>query len=87
MNSYQIDIKHEITCNTERMVYLLKCKQQYIGQTGNSSKERYKRHLQDINTENKNVSKHFTSNGHYKNDVTITGITTTEQNIQPKTAN
>ena len=86
VNSYQIDIKHEITCNTESVVYLIeckKCKKQYIGQLGNSLKERFRGHLQDINTENntKPVSKHFTSNGHNKHDVTITGITTTEQNI------
>ncbi|CAG2235798.1 KIF2_24 [Mytilus edulis] len=86
VNIYQIDIKHEITCNTESVVYLIECKQckkQYIGQTENSLKERFRGHLQDINTENntKPVSKHFTLNGHNKHNVTITGITTTEQNI------
>ena len=38
-------------CNTKRIVYLIQCKKcgrQYVGQTGQSLKERFKRHLQKI---------------------------------------
>ena len=85
-NRYKIEIKKEITCNTRNVIYLIeckKCKKQYVGQTGNSLKERFRGHLQDINTANKfkPVSKHFTSEGHSKNDVIITGVTTTVDNV------
>lgn len=62
------------------------CHLQYVGQTGNTLKERFRGHFQDINTENKYkpVSIYFMLPRHSKHDVTITGIvkTPTDVNIR-----
>ena len=51
-------------CNTKQVVYMIQCKkcgQQYVGQTGQSLKERFKKHLQKIkhNKEANTLHKHF----------------------------
>jgi hypothetical protein len=72
------------TCKTVSLIYLITCKQcklQYVGQTGNSLRDRFYGHLADIRSKNnvKPVSRHFNINGHREFDVTI--IQTTERNI------
>ena len=51
-------------CNTKSVVYLIQCKKcgrQYVGQTGKSLKERFKKHLQKIkyNKEANTLHEHF----------------------------
>ena len=86
VNNYTINISSSINCETLSVVYVIeckKCRKQYVGQTGNNLRERFRGHLQDINTNNQQnpVSKHFTTEGHSKADVIVTGILTTPRNI------
>ena len=54
--------------------------------TGNTLKERLRGYLDDINTGNtfKLVSKHLTSYGHSKHNVTMIGITSTPKNLSTR---
>lgn len=85
-NQYTIKIRDEITCETINVVYVIectKCKKQYVGQTGNSLKERFRGHFNDINVQNqhKPVSQHFTSEHHSRDNVTIKGIVITKNDV------
>ncbi|CAC5361759.1 unnamed protein product [Mytilus coruscus] len=91
-NNYQIKIRDDISCTTNNVVYRIECRicqLQYVGQTGNTLKERFRGHFQDINTGNKYkpVSIHFTSPRHNRHHVTITSIikTATDVNIRLRT--
>ena len=75
-------LKGYYKCQTKSAVYLIscsKCSLQYVGQTGNTINERIHRHLTDIRVGNdfKPVSRHFMSNNHTVNNITV--ITTTSQ--------
>lgn len=85
-NQKTVRIHHSINCNTYSAIYVIQCKQchkQYVGQTSNSIRERFTGHRADIKSANeyKPVSRHFTSPSHSINDVTITGLMVTENNV------
>ena len=87
--SYEFKINSYLDCNTISLVYLISCNLcsiQYIGQTGNSLKERMYGHLNDIANHNeyKPVSAHFSSNNHSVNNVTITPLLRTPHNINER---
>ncbi|CAC5368848.1 unnamed protein product [Mytilus coruscus] len=91
-NNYQLKMRDDISCTTNNFVYMIVCRichLQYVLQTGNTLKERFRGHFQDVNTENKYkpISIHFTLPRHNKHDVTITGIgkTPTDVNIRLRT--
>ena len=54
----------------------LKCGELYIGETGRMLSERFWEHLRDIkkNKSGKEVAKHFNSNGHVLEDVSVAGL-------------
>jgi len=62
--------KHHITCNSNNVIYCItctKCLSQYVGQTKNSIKERFKAHFYSIKEPNKSntvVGRHFSSPDH-----------------------
>jgi len=70
--------KHNITCNSNNLIYCISCKHcssQYVGQTKNSIKERFKCHFYSITQPDKSntvVGRHFSSQDHHGlADVTI----------------
>ena len=72
------DIKSQIKCQDEYVIYSIQCKKcpdtQYIGQTSQTARKRFSGHLQDIRKkdESKPVSKHFSSRGHTEHDMIFT---------------
>ena len=61
--------KHNVTCNSNNLIYCItcrRCKKQYVGQTKNSLKQRFKGHFYQVvhNAEKTEVSRHFNRNGH-----------------------
>ena len=63
--SYSLKRKGHLDCTSVSVVYLITCKNcgiQYIGQTGNSLRQRMYAHLNDISRNDiyKQVSAHFT---------------------------
>ena len=72
-------IRSQITCNSNNLIYCIKCKQcqaLYVGQTKNSIKERFKCHFYSIthpSLSDTTVGRHFSSDNHSKlDDVIIT---------------
>ena len=70
--------KLNITCNSNNLIYCISCKtcqKQYVGQTKNEVKERFKCHFYSIDHPQKSdtiVGRHFSAPGHNGiNDVTI----------------
>ena len=79
-------INGRFNCKTKSAVYLINCKKcdiQYMGQTGNTINERIRGHITDIRPgyDTKPVSRHFTTNQHTLNDVSVMVICTTSQNV------
>ena len=76
--SKTFDIKSQIKCQDEYVIYSIQCKKcpntQYIGQTSQTARKRFSGHLQDIRKkdESKPVSKHFSSRGHTEHDMIFT---------------
>jgi len=70
--------KHQLTCNSNNLIYCISCKschKQYVGQTKNSIKERFKCHFYSIahpETSETTVGRHFSAPDHNGlEDVTI----------------
>jgi len=85
--TYKIHGKHN--CTSKNVIYLIecaKCRIQYIGQSGNTMRERLSGHLNDIKANNlvKPVSKHFLRLGHTNEDMQVTIVTTTSNNINTR---
>ena len=83
---YKIQGHH--TCKTPSVVYLItctKCKIQYVGQTGNTIRERLYGHMADIRAKNtfKPVSRHFGTE-HDVTNISITIIQNTERNLNKR---
>ena len=76
------NINTEITCQTENLVYMVKCTKErckesiYIGETERSLKERITEHIQYIKSNNKKQATgyHFNQPGHSLHDMIIMGI-------------
>ena len=63
--------RHNVTCNSNNLTYCISCKRcgkQYVGQTKNSLKERFKSHFYQIahDREKTEVSRHFNQVTHEK---------------------
>ena len=63
--------RHNVTCNSNNLTYCITCKRcgkQYVGQTKNSLKERFKSHFYQIahDREKTEVSRHFNQGTHEK---------------------
>ena len=61
--------RHNVTCNSNNLTYCITCKRcgkQYVGQTKNNLKERFKSHFYQIvhDHEKTEVSRHFNSGNH-----------------------
>ena len=62
--------KHNITCNSNNLIYCISCKvcqKQYVGQTKNEIKERFKTHFYSIDHPSKvdtTIGRHFSSHLH-----------------------
>ena len=70
--------KHNITCNSNNLIYCITCKRcsnQYVGQTKNSIKERFKCHFFSVTQPTKSntaVGRHFSAPDHQGlSDITI----------------
>ena len=64
-------------CDTRNLCYAItcsvaNCKQQYIGQTHRSLKERFREHLRYVDIDREATGKHFNLPGHSKSDMTVT---------------
>jgi hypothetical protein len=63
--------KYNITCNSNNLIYCISCKvchKQYVGQTKNAVKDRFKGHFYSIENPVKSdtsVGRHFSSNDHH----------------------
>ena len=76
-----IDIKDDLTCTSESVLYLITCtkmtcRKQYLGETGNAIYLRYVKHedsVKDIDT-TKEVGLHFQLPGHSTADMEIVPI-------------
>ena len=63
--------RHNVSCNSNNLIYCIscnKCGKQYVGQTKNSLKERFKSHFYQIthDPEKTEVSRHFNRGNHDK---------------------
>ena len=71
-------IKHELTCTSKNVIYLLtcnKCKVQYVGETGQAARDRFNNHKSSINTNRATpVSVHFNSIPHEPSDLNFIPI-------------
>ena len=76
------NINKEITCQTENLVYMVKCTKErckeniYIGETERSLKERIIEHIQYIKSNNKKQATgfHFNQPGHSLHDMVTMGV-------------
>ena len=79
-------INSEITCQTQNLVYMIKCTKEgckeniYIGESERSMKERIQEHIQYIKSENKSQATgyHFNQPGHSLHNMVVTGIEKTK---------
>lgn len=81
-----IKIQGRFNCKTKNVIYVISCKKcglQYVGQSGNTFQERFRGHIADIRQGNnvKPVSRHFTSVNHTTNDVNVTIVAQTTDNL------
>ncbi|XP_060066994.1 uncharacterized protein LOC132547247 [Ylistrum balloti] len=88
-NKQTFTIRHSINCNSTSVVYMIQCQKcgtQYIGQTGNSIRERFHGHFADIRNKNmhKPVSRHFTSTEHDTENVKIIGLQITPGDVNTR---
>jgi hypothetical protein len=71
-------IKHNLSCNSKNVIYLITCQKcgiQYVGQTSLTLRDRFTRHRFDIRHKaNKSVSNHFNNSDHSMDDCSITPI-------------
>lgn len=86
-NTYSINM--EINCQSTYVIYLIQCKKcgkQYVGQTSNTLNTRIRNHLYDIirGDDTKPVAKHFSSNNHNSNDVTVIGISLAPRDVNKR---
>ena len=77
-NKKTFSIVGKMTCQSKHVVYsitCIKCKLQYVGETGQHLKDRLIHHLSDIKTKKATaISIHFNSPAHSKFDLRIVGI-------------
>jgi hypothetical protein len=77
-NDRIITIKNNISCNTINIIYIItcrKCKQQYVGETGRSLRERVNDHRSAIkNKSDTPIGIHFNMREHSRADLAITPI-------------
>ena len=77
--NYAVDINRAVDCNTRNVIYCIECvkhscRQQYIGQTHKSLKERFNQHRGYVNTKKlaKATGNHFNQGGHTISDMQVT---------------
>ena len=73
-------------CQTIGVIYLvscLKCKMQYVGQSGRRFHDRAMEHLRSITAKDKTVGEHFTTNKHKDKDFRIQVIEKVYPNTDP----
>jgi hypothetical protein len=77
-NGKKFSVKQNLTCGSENVIYLIRCKKcnkQYVGQTGQTLRKRFTNHKLSINKKTPNpVGKHFNQEGHSLQDCCITPI-------------
>ncbi len=77
-DSTKCTIRQNLTCGSENVIYLIRCKkcnQQYVGQTGQTLRKRFTHHKLSINKNTPNpVGKHFNQEDHSLQDCCITPI-------------
>ena len=67
----------KMECNTRNLCYAItcsvaNCKQQHIGQTNRSLRERFREHLSYVENDREATGRHFNPPGHMKSDMTVT---------------
>ena len=77
--TYKVDLNCEVDCESKNICYAIscakvRCKEQYIGQTGRSLRERFVQHLNYVDRDKEATGKHFNLPGHSKNDINLTII-------------
>jgi hypothetical protein len=81
-------VKGTMNCDSKNLIYMITCKKcmiQYIGQTGNTLKTRFNGHRHDITSrKDKQVSNHFNSQDHRMDDVMITAIMTSSDDVNTR---
>ena len=75
--NFKMDFTTPMDCNTRNMVYAINCsvancRQQYIGQSGRSLRERLSEHLGYVDKNKEATGKHFNLPGHSKWDIKAT---------------
>ena len=71
-----IEINKDVNCQTKNIIYCItckKCKDQYIGESERTLKERFSEHLGYVNNHhlNKATGNHFNSKGHSVSDMEV----------------
>jgi len=96
-------IPQYFSCESNNLIYAItcrKCGSQYVGQTSNTIRQRFQKHLKDIehasnwnqappsyqNTGKTNVGRHFSQRDHSASDVTIQVLELIRVNPQSETA-
>jgi hypothetical protein len=71
-------ISQRLTCSTENIIYVIlcnRCQQMYVGETGNTLKQRISQHISSIKLKYPTaISLHFTSNDHSVDDFKFFGL-------------
>ena len=75
--NFTVQLNTKMDCDTRNLCYAItcsvaNCKQQYIGQTHRSLKERFREHLRYVDIDREATGKHFNLPGHSKSDMTVT---------------
>ena len=77
--NYRTDINLSVDCNTNNVIYCIECikpgcRQQYIGQTSDSLKNRFNQHRGYVRNEvlTKATGSHFNGTGHQISDMQVT---------------
>ena len=75
--NYAVDLRTQVDCNTSNIIYCiqcLKCRQQYIGQSKKSLKDRFYQHRGYVRNKKleKATGQHFNLPGHSNSDMQVT---------------
>ena len=75
--NYKVELATEMDCNSRNICYAIsctvdRCRQQYIGQSSKTLRERFRQHLNYVDRNSEATGRHFNLPGHTKWDMKVT---------------